>query len=302
MKTPQRVLRDAVQKRLPGLSASYRQLRDYRDYTRNAGVECSYAFGGHEYRFYGPRLRAQFAGREASGELQAMQTLLGNGAEVFIDIGANLGVFSLLACQVDKGPSLVLSLEPCARNFDLLVRNASLQRMGREIICLHLAAAGKPGFEELRGGIEGASLLAGWGDVGATYSERVQTLTLDRLVELFGCRERRMLVKVDAEGGEPAILTGATKTIAGGKTSFVVELSLHENQASPDFDGYLAVFDKMFASGMRAKTFPGLKTITRGDVLAWVGKQPVQAASGAERTLNVVFEPEGGERPSRGGG
>ena len=292
MKKPQRVLRDAVQKCLPGLSASYRQLRDYRDYTRNAGVECSYAFGGHEYRFYGPRLRAQFAGREASGELQAMRTLLSGGVEVFIDIGANLGVFSLLASQAENGPRLILALEPCARNFELLVRNASLQRTRSEIICLHLAAAGQAGFEELRGGIEGASLLAGWGDVGATYSEMVQTLTLDRLVKLFGCEGRRMLVKVDAEGGEPAILDGAQETIASGRASFVVELSLHENQSVPDFDGYLAVFDKMFARGMRAKTFPGLKAITRNDVLAWMGKTPTAGAAVMERTLNIVFEPE----------
>lgn len=294
MKTPQRVLRDAVQKCLPRLSASYRQLRDYRDYTRNAGVECSYAFGGHEYRFYGPRLRAQFAGREASGELRAMQTLLGKGVDVFIDIGANLGVFSLLASQAENGPRLILSLEPCARNFELLVRNASLQRTSSEIICLHLAAAGKAGFEELRGGIEGASLLAGWGDVGATYSEMVQTLTLDRLVELLGCVGRRMLVKVDAEGGEAAILDGAQKTIAGGQASFVVELSLHENQSVPDFDGYLAVFDKMFALGMCAKTFPGLRAIARNDVLAWVEKSPTAGATVTDRTLNIVFEPKNG--------
>lgn len=302
MKNPQRLVRDAVQKFLPGLSASYRQLRDYRDYTRNAGVECSYTFAGHEYRFRGPRLKAQFGGRAASGELQAMQTLFGQGIEVFIDIGANLGVFSLLAAQVEAGPRMIVSLEPCARNFELLVRNVSLQKTDREIICLHLAAAARAGFEELRGGIEGASLLEGWGDVGATYCEMVQTLPLDRLVELLGCANKQILVKVDAEGGEPGILEGAAKTIGGGRASFVVELSLHENQSSPDFDGYLAVFDKMFARGMRAKTFPDLRTITRSDVLTWVGQTPEQDTSGTERTLNVVFEPEGGERRSRGGG
>lgn len=294
MKKIKKLIRQAVQKFLPGASAYYRQARDYYDYLRNAGTECSYSLGGRVYRFYGPRLKAQFAGREASGELLAMQTLLGQDVEVFIDIGANLGVFSLVACHSCAGPRLILSLEPCARNFELLVRNASLQKTDSEIICLHLAAAGQSGFQELRGGIEGASLLRGWGDVGATYSEMVQTVPLDRLVELFGCQGRRMLVKVDAEGGEPAILDGARKTIAGGHASFVVELSLYENRASPDFDGYLAVFDKMFSYGMRAKTFPGLQAISRSDVLAWAKKLPPQGAPVTERTLNIVFEPEQG--------
>jgi len=291
MKSPQRLVRAIVQGCLPGVSAYYRQARDYYDYTRNAQVQCTYSFGGHEYRFYGPRLQAQFAGREAGGELQAMQTLLGQDIEVFVDIGANLGVFSLLACQVVTGPRMIISLEPCARNFELLVRNASLQKTDREIICLHLAAAARSGFEELRGGIEGASLLEGWGDVGATYCEMVQTLPLDRLLERLGCTDKTLLVKVDAEGGEPGILDGAAKTIAGGRASFVVELSLHENQASPDFDGYLTVFDKMFDQGMQAKTFPDFKTVTRKDVLAWVGKGDPQDTLVTERTLNIVFEP-----------
>jgi FkbM family methyltransferase len=295
MRKAKRLLRKAVQGFLPGVSAYYRQARDYYDYTRNARVECSYSFAGHEYRFHGPRLKAQFAGREVSGELLAMQTLLAQDIEVFVDVGANLGVFSLLACQVATGPRMIVSLEPCARNFELLVRNASLQKTDREIICLHLAAAARSGFEELRGGIEGASLLEGWGDVGATYCEMVQTLPLDRLLELLGCTNKKLLVKVDAEGGEPGILDGAAKTIAQGSASLVVELSLHENHASPDFDGYLAVFDKMFAQGMWARTFPGLKTITRKDVLSWVGKGDRQDTRLTERTLNIVFEPRRGE-------
>jgi FkbM family methyltransferase len=295
MKSPQRLVRAIVQRFLPSVSVYYRQARDYYDYSRNAWVECSYSFGGHEYRFHGPRLKAQFAGRENSGELQAMQTLLGQDIEVFVDVGANLGVFSLLACQVVTGPRTIVSLEPCARNFELLVRNAGLQKTNREIICLHLAAAARSGFEELRGGIEGASLLEGWGDVGATYCEMVQTLPLDRLLELVGCADKKLLVKVDAEGGEPAILDGAAKTVAGGGASFVVELSLYENQASPDFDSYLAVFDKMFARGMRAKTFPDLKTVTRMDVLAWVGRAGPQGSRATERTLNILFEPKRGD-------
>jgi FkbM family methyltransferase len=295
MRRPQRLVRDVVQRFFPSLAAYYRQARDYYDYRRNARVESSYSFGGHEYRFHGPRLKAQFAGRENSGELQAMQTLLGQDIEVFVDVGANLGVFTLLACQVETGPRTIVSLEPCTRNFELLVRNASLQKTNREIICLHLAAAARSGFEELRGGIEGASLLEGWGDVGATYCEVVQTLPLDRLLELLGCADKKLLVKVDAEGGEPGILDGASKTVAGGCASCVVELSLYENRASPDFESYLAVFDKMFAQGMLAKTFPDLKTVTRKDVLAWVGRGGPQDFGATERTLTIVFEPKRSE-------
>lgn len=291
-----KLIRGIFQKIFPRASVFYRFARDHLDYLKNTKTKCSYLFGGHEYRFYGPRLKAQFGGREQSGELQAMQGLLGRGVEVFIDIGANLGVFSLLACQSKGGPQTILALEPCAQNFELLVRNISLQKTEKEILCFHWAVSGGEGFETLYGGIEGASLLRGWGGMEETYGEVIQTLSLDRLIALTGCQDKKMLVKVDAEGGEPAILEGARQTIRRGLTSFVVELSLHENKSSPDVEGYLKVFEKMFAEGMQAKTFPTLQEIQRSDLHRWTERRVAGLIANAappspERTLNILFEP-----------
>lgn len=99
---------------------------------------------------------------------------------------------------------------------------------------MHLALGPSSEITWLYGGLEGASLKTGWGGVYGTYREEVQVLSLDQLSKLWVDPKLRCLIKIDAEGLEPDILEGAAMTLESGRTAFILELSLAENQQIPN--------------------------------------------------------------------
>ncbi len=283
-----------IDARLPYLARKYRDLRDEAIFKKDMKTLQTYEYSGACYQFYGSSLGDQFALREVSGELSAMRDLLADGIDTFIDVGANHGLFSLLACN-SSGCKRIISVEPCWRNYQMLLRNLSLQSSGRKLMPFHLAVGSTHDFMPLSGGLEGASLVNGWGGITATYSELTQVLTLD-LLSKFSNDDSRILVKIDAEGYEKEVLSGASNLISSGRACFVVELSLNENLQLASKQNYLDTFDMMLSSGMQAYTFPGGACISIELARYWATNPPagnsdssLQEQVQPERTLNILF-------------
>jgi FkbM family methyltransferase len=51
-----------------------------------------------------------------------------NKGDLIVDIGANIGTFTLLASKVLKDTGTVYSFEPCTKNFEILKRNVELNK------------------------------------------------------------------------------------------------------------------------------------------------------------------------------
>ncbi|QFZ92687.2 FkbM family methyltransferase [Synechococcus elongatus] len=290
-----RYLRNFIDQSFPNLSRWYRNQRDRRLFQRDSSQLQKYLFDGREYKFYGDSLKQQFLGRTNNGELSSTKALLREGFDVFVDIGANHGLFSLLALHEPRCQTII-SVEPCYRNYQLLVRNLSLQNSEKEVFAFHLAVGSAINFQLLYGGLEGASLLTHWGSIRSTYAEQVQVLSLDRLASLWQFRDRQALIKIDAEGLEPEILLGAQQLIQAGKTTFIVELSLTENQSSPNNKSYIQTFEAMLNQGMSAFTFPGGASISLDAVKAWTRADETRSVQTSapnypDRTLNILFRP-----------
>ncbi|HEX2195495.1 MAG TPA: FkbM family methyltransferase [Actinomycetota bacterium] len=146
--------------------------------------------------------------------------------DVAFDVGSHLGYFGILmATAVGRGgrvvcfepdPGLHETLERnVGRNRDLIPADVTVARLGIA------ATRGKTAFET--GGHSTRGRLSEGGDV------EVEVLTLDDAADRFGTPR---FVKVDVEGGEVGVLTGAATLLAAGTTSFGIEVHSAELEAA----------------------------------------------------------------------
>ena len=133
-----------------------------------------------------------------------VQLLLALSPE-FVDVGANIGAYTLIASEVPG--ARVLSLEPNPTAFAKLVQNVRLNERTNVIAC-NLGASSVGG--SLRMTNDGASplnrMLATGESSPSTIEVRVETL--DALCHTHGIAPS--LIKIDVEGHEPEVLAGAS--------------------------------------------------------------------------------------------
>jgi FkbM family methyltransferase len=160
--------------------------------------------------------------------VSVLRKVLHDGA-TFIDVGANVGLFSMLASRWVGPRGTVLALEPsrreCARLRHHLDHN-SLDNVrvlqvaaGKErgSAVLHVADTGHAGQNTL----EPQFVYPG---VHEAYTELVSVVDIDDVVREQGL-DRVHVIKVDVEGGEHNVLAGARQTIARDLPILLVEVT-----------------------------------------------------------------------------
>jgi FkbM family methyltransferase len=176
-------------------------------------------------------------GEFAEDENELLQSLVGPG-QVFIDVGANIGTVTIpLARRV--GPTgMVWAIEPQRQVFTLLCANIALNDL-TQVKPLFAALGGKAGTAHIAGPDQG--LQANLGAVRLNTpdaAEEVSVLTLDAF-RIASCA----LIKIDVEGMELQVLSGAIETIerfrpvvyfeakTGGGTRSCIDFFLQRNYA-----------------------------------------------------------------------
>ncbi len=151
-----------------------------------------------------PSARSFAAGRYEEDVTRLFSTLLRPGMAV-VDLGANVGYFSLLASRLVGAGGRVYAFEPDPLTYDYLVKN--VERNGCDnVVTVPKAAAGSEGTMGFVRDPHGAeSYLAATGTAEPTIS--VPTVTLDHYFESEGW-PRVDLIKMDVEGSEQACLLG----------------------------------------------------------------------------------------------
>ena len=122
-----------------------------------------------------------------------------------IDIGANIGWYSLVASSCVGPDGLILALEPEPHNFSLLRRNLARNRVGN-VIARQVAVTDKTGSGSLflsRENMGDHRLIDGGESRSATPVELVR---LDDLIQTMG--RSPTLVKSDTQGSEWNIVQG----------------------------------------------------------------------------------------------
>ncbi len=241
------------------LLAGYRNLRTRQLSRAFRPHPAGFQFAGGDHFF-----RDDWEAKQRRAIAQAL-----DHADIFIDIGANQGIYSCLAAKAGK---TVVALEPEPGNLNFLRANAAINRYPIEI--LPLAASDAIGSADLFGDSETASLLEGWYSHAKSFRQKVEMDTLDNL---FGDRwiGQRLLIKIDVEGFEGDVMVGAPRLLRREPHPvWIVETyptMLSNDELNPSFDRLFRLF---FDAGYEAM---------RIDTSAVVGEKEV-AAMKAEPT------------------
>lgn len=141
-------------------------------------------------------------------EMSFVQAVLRRG-DVFLDVGANVGVYTLLAASVLGPAARILAVEPDPRARALLRENVALNRLGG--VSVHAAAVGAaPGFARMTAGLDAMNhVLEVFPAAEAPAAGAVPLCTLDDI-----CGDAApFLAKMDVEGHELEALKGAGRLL-----------------------------------------------------------------------------------------
>ncbi len=142
---------------------------------------------------------------------------------VFIDVGANVGIYSLIVAKLLKVNDHVWSIEPDPRNLKRLKKNIQENGINKEMISILETGIGKENgttnFHLSRFG--GVSQIA---TVSNTGSYEIPIRTLDDLLFEKLDNNSQLMIKIDVEGFEDSVLCGAIKIISRFKPDLIIEI------------------------------------------------------------------------------
>lgn len=216
-------VRHTIGQRTRGLRTLARRATDRRPETINTGPAQGLRL---------PRRLASAHYAESPNELpvqEAVAQALRPG-DVFFDVGANVGLFSLIASRIVGPTGTVIAFEPIPEIAGQLEANASINSL-RNIQVLQIAVADRDGEMRLQTTAHpGGATLEGFGvPYDRTGTISVQTRTVDSLIA-EGAIPPPNVVKIDVEGAEAAVLRGMPNVLASGRPTFVFELDAADDE------------------------------------------------------------------------
>jgi len=171
---------------------------------------------------------------------------------IFLDVGANLGYFSLLASyHISLGK--IIAFEPVDKNLEILNKNMKLNNVENvEVISKAVADSEGTG----RFAVESNGANSHFEDIVLTHAQMKKEKTVEveiTTLDTFCTRNEIMpdVIKIDVEGAEVKVLNGATKLLKAKKTNWLV--SIHSAKLQEDT---LRIFEEF---GYKTKLMHGLE-------------------------------------------
>ncbi len=170
----------------------------------------------------------------------------------FVDVGANIGFFTLLGAARVGAAGRVVALEPHPEVAPVLRGNVRMNGL-RNVQVLQLAAADVSGTAALSGFVAGAgnsgvSTLAHASAAGVPAYE-VRCEPLDRVLDDAGVAAAD-LVKVDVEGAEARVLRGMRDGLRAGRYHRVM-VELHPWEYADVAEEFARMAEEMHTAGYR---------------------------------------------------
>lgn len=171
--------------------------------------------------------------------------------EVFWDIGANVGLYSVYAAK--KGLT-VFSFEPSAYNFFMLTKNIEINDMQNDALCYPVAISDKSEFGVLNMTMTSAGgamstfsnisekldeIKCGGVASDVVFRQGMLSFGIDELISIHGFTIPNH-IKIDVDGIEDMIIKGGLKTLADKRVkSILIELDENEVEYSDKVIGML---------------------------------------------------------------
>ena len=206
-------------------------------------------------------------------------------AEVFVDVGANIGVYTSIACSLGKH---VIAIEPQPQNLECLYANL-ISNNWQNAEVFPLGVSDQPGLVILYGASgPSASLVSGWGGYSKRFQRIIPVNTLDTLL---GNRfsGKKLFIKIDVEGAEYHVMRGAIKTLSlSPRPTWLIEICLNEFHPGGTNPNYEATFELFWQHGYEARMANKEVTrVTPNDIKSWVARN-----GSTNHTFNYLFIPK----------
>jgi FkbM family methyltransferase len=203
-------------------------------------------------------------------EVELIKSILKN-SDVFVDVGANIGLYTCIARSLGKQ---AIAVEPQSQNLECLYSNLKNNNWNDTEV-FPLGLSNKPDLLTLYGASgPSASLLSGWAGYSTHFKRIIPVNTLDTLLgQRFD--GKKLFIKIDVEGAEYNVLLGALKTlILSPRPTWFIEICLsefHPGAINPDYE---ATFDLFWKHGYEVRTAnKEFSLVTPGDIKKWVANK-----------------------------
>lgn len=158
-------------------------------------------------------------------EYRAFRAVLKPGC-VALDVGANVGAYTLLLGQWVGAAGKVVAFEPMPQVFQALKQHLALNGLAGIVEPVNAAVSDSTTTARMGGGDSlGSNRLLSGNDAQSVSGVEVQCLTLDQF-----CKDPRIdpaFIKIDVEGFETAVLRGAREVIRQGGDRLALFVELH---------------------------------------------------------------------------
>ncbi|MBA3075790.1 MAG: FkbM family methyltransferase, partial [Anaerolineae bacterium] len=136
--------------------------------------------------------------------------------DIFFDVGANVGVYSILASGVSG--SKTVSIEPIQESFENLRRNINLNNLDSKIRIIHAAAGRENGIIKMTRNMDTMNHVVIPSEEETQNICEVPVIKLDDLVQ-DGITQ---IIKIDVEGFESNVIEGAKTMLSQRKICAVI--------------------------------------------------------------------------------
>ena len=132
--------------------------------------------------------------------------------DIVIDVGANIGYYTLIFAQLVGSSGKVFAFEPEPKNFEILKKNIKINNY-QNLVAEQKIVSDKSGIVKL--------FIAEHGIVGHRINQEkssqkfieVESIILDNYIKKLNLDNKINFIKIDVEGSEPKVLEGTKEII-----------------------------------------------------------------------------------------
>ncbi len=179
--------------------------------------------------------------------------------DTFVDIGANIGLFTLIAASIVGPEGRVWSFEPTPETFARLTRNVQTNAFDN-VGCHQLAVSDSIGEMEITKSVDG---FDAWNSLatpkmGNSFANaKIRTTTWDAFAQEHKLLNRVTMMKIDVEGWENRVLVGGRNVLSGANAP-VLQVEFTDGAAVAANSSCRELYESLVGMGYRMFVFdPG---------------------------------------------
>ena len=154
-------------------------------------------------------------------ELKYLEAILSSG-ETFVDVGANIGIYTLAGSRIVGRSGRVIAFEPSVQSFPILRENICLNGL-TNVQAFRVALLDKTGDAFLYHGEDPGKNSFGSDPYAERRGEMVEARSLDEALDLASIQSVDV-IKIDVEGAEELVLLGAKRVVHAHRPIVLFEL------------------------------------------------------------------------------